>query len=213
MGGCIVRGKDAWCYARRPRKEANVNELMEFEPGLRAADRERELVTGPRWSAWHRLIRPMLKERPAMPKRAVFATTMGLFEMVLEVDDLALSERFYRDLIGLPVVERWGDDRPAVWLTLGREAFLGLWPVETGGAKAIHGGRGGAHVHYALRVPHGTLDRMRQRLEDHGLGVEHVEFRPGDRAIYVDDPDGNVLELTERVTLWDGSPATEDGQV
>ncbi len=148
-----------------------------------------------------------------MPTSAISTTTMGLFEMVLEVDDLALSERFYHDLIGLPVVKRWGDDRPAVWLGLGREAFLGLWPVETGGAKAIHGGRGGAHVHYALRVPCGTLDLMQQRLEDHGLGVERVEFQPGDRAIYVDDPDGNVLELTERVTLWDGTPATEGEQV
>ncbi|MCD6058561.1 MAG: hypothetical protein K0Q89_2091, partial [Thermomicrobiales bacterium] len=31
----------------------------------------------------------------------------------------------------------------------------------------------------------------------------------GNRAIYLDDPDGNVVELTERATLWDGSPATE----
>jgi catechol 2,3-dioxygenase-like lactoylglutathione lyase family enzyme len=145
----------------------------------------------------------MRKPDPSIP-------TMGVFEMVLEVADLAAAEQFYRDVIGLPVANRWEDDRPAVWFTLGREAFLGLWPVESGGAKAIHGGRGGSHVHYALRVPYGTLDGVQQRLEAHGLEVERVEFRPGDHAVYVDDPDGNVLELTERVTLWDGSRATED---
>lgn len=136
--------------------------------------------------------------------------TMGLFELVLEVADLAASERFYREAIGLTVADRWDSDRPAVWLSLGREAYLGLWPVASGGEKAIHGGRGGSHVHYALRVPHGTLAEAHCRLEHHGLDVERYEFGPGDHAIYVDDPDGNVVELTERVTLWDGSAAIED---
>ncbi len=133
----------------------------------------------------------------------------GLFELTLEVSDLAASEHFYRDVIELPVVERWTDERPAVWLALGREGFLGLWPSETGGAAAIHGGRGGRHVHFALRVPMGTLDTVRARLEALGYPIESRDFGAGNRAIYLDDPDGNVLELTERATLWDGSPATE----
>lgn len=137
--------------------------------------------------------------------------TIGLFEMVLEVADLAVTERFYREVIGLEVAERWTDDRPAVWLALGGEAFLGLWPRESGGAKAIHGGRGGAHVHFALRVPRGALDATRSRIEALGIAVEGGwEFGRGNRAIYLDDPDGNVVELTERATLWDGRRATED---
>ena len=63
----------------------------------------------------------------------------GLFELVLEVADLTESERFYHDVIGLPIAERWTGERPGVWLALGREGFLGLWPPETGGAIAIHG--------------------------------------------------------------------------
>ena len=133
----------------------------------------------------------------------------GLFEMTLEVSDLDASERFYRDIIGLPIAERWTDERPAVWLALGREGFLGLWPPETGGAAAIHGGRGGRHVHFALRVPTGTLDAVTARLESLDYPVESWDFGGGNRAIYLDDPDGNVIELTERTTLWDGSPATE----
>ena len=139
---------------------------------------------------------------PAVP-------AIGLFEMVLEVDDLAASERFYRDVIGLPVVARWSDARPAVWLAIGREGFLGLWPPESGGAVALHGGRGGRHVHFALRVPFGALDATRARLESLGFPVEEQDFGSGNRAIYLDDPDGNVVELTERATLWDGSTATE----
>ena len=134
---------------------------------------------------------------------------IGLFEMVLEVADLAAAERFYHEAIGLPIVKRWEPPRPATWLALGREGFLGLWPRETGGAAAIHQGRGGAHVHFAIRVPLGTLDAMQTRLAQLGLTIEAGwEFGGGNRAIYLDDPDGNVVELTERTTLWDDSPAT-----
>jgi catechol-2,3-dioxygenase len=135
--------------------------------------------------------------------------TCGLFEMVLEVTDLTASEHFYHQAIGLSIADRWTDERSAVWLAIGREGFLGLWPKETGGAVAIHGGRGGQHVHFALRVPMGSLATVREHLEELGYPVEERDFDQGNRAIYLDDPDGNVLELTERTTLWDGSAATD----
>lgn len=136
---------------------------------------------------------------------------IGLFEMVLEVQDLAASERFYREVIGLPVANRWDpartDGRAGVFLEIGRGAFLGLWPPESGGPKALAGGRGGAHVHFALLVEYGTLDAIRDRIARRGVPIElETEFGPGDRAIYVRDPDGNVVELTERVTDWAGRP-------
>lgn len=133
--------------------------------------------------------------------------TIGLFEMALEVADLAVAERFYREVVGLPVVGRWQGNRQAVWFGLGGEAFLGLWPPETGGAVAIHGGRGGAHVHYALRVPRGGLAAVAERLAAHGIEPERIDFGGGNVALYVTDPDGHVLELTERATLWDGAPS------
>ena len=133
--------------------------------------------------------------------------TLGLFEMVLEVADLERAEHFSHDIIGLPIANRWGADRPATFLALGREGFLGLWPVETGGAGAIHGGRGGTHVHFAVLVPPGTLGEYQARLHDAGYETENREFGPGNLALYVTDPDGHVLELTERATLWDGTAA------
>lgn len=137
--------------------------------------------------------------------------TAGLFELVLEVADLERSERFYREVVGLPVANRWvpdaDDDRHAVFLEIGPHAFLGLWPPETGSAKAIAGGRGGAHVHFALLVAHDTLDAVRARVAACGVPIlAEREFGPGNRAIYLHDPDGNVLELTERRTDWAGAP-------
>jgi catechol 2,3-dioxygenase-like lactoylglutathione lyase family enzyme len=86
---------------------------------------------------------------------------VGLHEMVLEVADLDAAARFYRETIGLPVITRWSGERRAVWLDLGDGAALGLWPAATGGAAAIHNGRGGSHVHFALRIPQGSLEVFR----------------------------------------------------
>ena len=123
----------------------------------------------------------------------------GVSELVLEVDDLEAAERFYADVIGLPVVERW-NERAAVWLMAGERTRIGLWK---GPQVGLAGGRGGAHVHYAMHIPSeryaDAVATLRAR------GAEVVEHRfPGagdSRAAYVTDPDGNVVELW----TWDVS--------
>ena len=132
----------------------------------------------------------------------------AMYEMVLEVSDLEASERFYTEAIGLPVATRWGDERPATWLSLGNEGFLGLWPVESGGAVAIHNGRGGTHVHFALRSRSERSSKRRPGWKSWGFDVERVDFGNGNVAIYLDDPDGNVVELTEIRLLWDGTASS-----
>ena len=130
--------------------------------------------------------------------------TCGLLEMVLEVADLERSASFYRDALGLEEVERWGEPRPGVWLKIGENEALGLWPARSGGpGVGIHGGRGGAHVHFALHVEPGSLDAWMARLQGAGLEVEGpISFCPVNRSIYVDDPDGNVVELAEWAQDW-----------
>jgi catechol 2,3-dioxygenase-like lactoylglutathione lyase family enzyme len=134
--------------------------------------------------------------------------TIGLFEMVLEVADLSRSERFYNEIIGLPIANRWDpseDGREATFLEIGPHAFLGLWPPETG-ATGIAGGRGGAHVHFALLVEYGTLQAVRDRMIAAGVEItSERDFGSGNHAIYFNDPDGNVIELTERMTDWAGA--------
>src|ERR687888_5094 len=72
----------------------------------------------------------------------------GVSELVLEVVDLERAERFYADVLGLPVVERW-ETREAVWVMAGDRTRIGLWTPQVGIAQ----GRGGVHVHYALHIP------------------------------------------------------------
>jgi ubiquinone/menaquinone biosynthesis C-methylase UbiE/catechol 2,3-dioxygenase-like lactoylglutathione lyase family enzyme len=114
----------------------------------------------------------------------------GVSELVLEVDDLAAAERFYSGALGLPVVERWSE-REAIWVMAGDRTRIGLWRPQVG----IAGGRGGEHVHFALQVAEDAFDAAVARLREAGLEPYVQDRRRDSRSVYVDDPDGNCVEL------------------
>ena len=115
----------------------------------------------------------------------------GVSELVLEVVDLEASERFYADVLGLPVVERW-PDREAIWVMAGDRTRIGLWRPQVG----LQGGRGGVHVHFAMHIAADRYDAAAAHLRAQGQDVREEVFGPDHgRALYVDDPDGNVVEL------------------
>jgi catechol 2,3-dioxygenase-like lactoylglutathione lyase family enzyme len=114
----------------------------------------------------------------------------GVNELVLEVVDLEASERFYADVLGLPVVDRW-PAREAVWVMAGDRTRIGLWRPQVG----LFGGRGGLHVHFAMHIADDDFDAAVERLEAKGCEVKQTEFEGAGRSVYVDDPDGNVVEL------------------
>jgi len=129
---------------------------------------------------------------------------------VLEVSDLNRSVAFYRDVLSLVEVERWPEPRLGVWLSIGRNAVLGLWPPRSGGpGVGIAGARGGAHVHFALYVAPGSLPSWKARLESGGNQVEGpVTFGHGNQSLFVEDPDGNVVELGDWTVDWAGHEVT-----
>jgi catechol 2,3-dioxygenase-like lactoylglutathione lyase family enzyme len=115
----------------------------------------------------------------------------GVSELVLEVVDLAAAEEFYAGKLGLPVVERW-PEREAIWVMAGDRTRIGLWRPQVG----VERGRGGVHVHYAMHITESAYDAAVARLREHGLAVaEHHFGTDHGRAAYVEDPDGNVVEL------------------
>jgi catechol-2,3-dioxygenase len=121
-------------------------------------------------------------------------------ELSLEARDPRRLERFYRDAFGFKTLAR-EDDR--VWLGVGKTARLGLWSP---GEKEF-GDEGGRHVHFAFSAEPGTLDELARRLTGQASVRGPVEHPGGDRSIYVEDPEGNTVEI------WDffrrGSGARE----
>ena len=115
--------------------------------------------------------------------------TAGICELTLETRDMHAMERFYCGVLGASVLVR-EDDR--VWLAVGERARLGLW---TPGEKEF-GDEGGRHVHFAFAADRGRLDAIAERLS--AAGIEHrgpVEHDGGDRSVYAEDPEGNVVEV------------------
>ena len=115
----------------------------------------------------------------------------GVSELVLEVVDLEAAERFYSEVLGFPVVDRW-PDREAVWVMAGDRTRIGLWRPQVG----LMGGRGGLHVHFAMQIAEVDYDAAVALLRERGQEVKEITFGESHgRAAYVDDPDGNVVEL------------------
>lgn len=125
--------------------------------------------------------------------------TEGICELTLETADLDRLERFYCEAFGCQVLSRQAD---RVWLAVGPRARLGLWLP---GEKEF-GDEGGRHVHFALAASAGRLTMLAKRLAE--LGIPHrgpVEHEGGDRSLYVEDPEGNVVEVWDFFHPADGS--------
>jgi catechol-2,3-dioxygenase len=123
----------------------------------------------------------------------------GICELTLQASDLGALERFYTEAFGCNVISR-SDDR--IWLACGERTRLGIWSP---GRKEF-GDQGGRHVHFALSTGPGRLDALAERLRDRDVDFQGpVEHPGGDRAIYVEDPEGNVVEVWDFFEHGDGA--------
>jgi catechol-2,3-dioxygenase len=127
------------------------------------------------------------------------ALTRGLCELTLQTTDPDGLARFYAEALGFPELSR---EEGRVWLACGERTRLGLWSP---GAKEF-GDEGGRHVHYAYSVAPDALPEIAGRLR--ALGVEPrgpVEHAGGDRSLYFEDPEGNVVEAWDFFEAGEGA--------
>ncbi|MCI0777782.1 MAG: VOC family protein [Chloroflexi bacterium] len=123
----------------------------------------------------------------------------GLTELVIWVRDMEKALRFYRDALGLTVMSP-PDFRGAVFLQVGeskkvpQQIVLVPLPKDAAGAPAERSQR--ALHHIGLEVAAQDFEQERSRLEGLGFEVRLGEhpFLPL-RGMYIDDPDGNEVEL------------------
>jgi catechol 2,3-dioxygenase-like lactoylglutathione lyase family enzyme len=120
---------------------------------------------------------------------------LAFHHVAIQCADLDRCERFYRGVLGLPVLRRWprdgGGDR-SVWLSVGGEGFLALERAdEQPEARPWRDGKPGLHL-VALRIPAGERGAWEDRLEAAGVRVVHRTRW----TIYFHDPEGNRIGLT-----------------
>ncbi|TBW28527.1 VOC family protein [Gramella sp. KN1008] len=115
----------------------------------------------------------------------------------LKVSDIEKALTFYRDLLGFKITERIGNS--AVFLSAGgyhHHIGLNTWHSE-GGSKATKSGVGLFHA--AILYPtREDLAVVVRRLFEKGYPLEGAADHGVSEAIYLDDPDGNGIEL-----YWD----------
>jgi catechol 2,3-dioxygenase len=115
----------------------------------------------------------------------------------LRVADLDRALAFYRDALGFGVT---ADAREIgldmVLLAAGDyHHHIGLNSFESAGGTAPPPGHTGLY-HTAFVYPdRRELGRAVRRLLDHGVAIEHATDHGGTVSVYLDDPDGNGVEL------------------
>jgi catechol 2,3-dioxygenase len=115
----------------------------------------------------------------------------------LKVADLERSLAFYRDALGFEI---HGDGRPkgldAVFLGAGEyHHHLGINTFESAGAVPPPPGHTGL-FHVAFVYPdRRELVKAVLRLREHGYELDHCSDHGGTVSVYLDDPDGNGVEL------------------
>lgn len=136
-------------------------------------------------------------------------TTIG--HVHLKVSDLQQSLDFYCGLLGFEITTTYGDE--AAFISAGgyhHHIGLNTWHSK-GGAPAPKSSTGLFHT--AIRYPsRKALAQILKRLRDKGYPLSGASDHGVSEALYLDDPDGNGVEL-----YWDRPkeqwPYHEDGSL
>ena len=125
---------------------------------------------------------------------------LGIDHVVLRVADSQRSIDFYCAVLGC-ALERRVDDIGLVQLRAG-QSLIDLVDVDSELGRMGGAGPGAdAHNmdHFALRIETFDEDALRRHLTENGIEVGDVKLRYGAEghgpSIYVQDPDGNTVEL------------------
>lgn len=138
-------------------------------------------------------------------------STTKIGHVHLKVSNIEKALKFYRDILGFIITEKIGDQ--AVFLSAGgyhHHIGLNTWHSE-GEGKASKSGVGLFHaaIVYNSRA---ELAAITNRLFEKGYPLTGAADHGVSEAIYLDDPDGNGIEL-----YWDRPrgewPCNEDGSL
>ena len=120
---------------------------------------------------------------------------LSLNHVSLLVHDTERALQFYHGLLGLAIDESRPDlGFPGAFLDTGN-AQIHLLELTSPAAQARNDRHGGRDRHVALEVQ--DLKAVVEALEE--AGIAFTLSRSGRRALFCRDPDGNALELLERL--------------
>jgi len=115
----------------------------------------------------------------------------------LVVSDTQRAVSFYRDLLGLSVLEERPDmGFPGAWLDIGSGQQIHLLELPNPDPVIGRPQHGGRDRHLAFKV--NTLNSIEKKLKT--ANIEYTRSRSGRAALFCRDPDGNALEFIQQKT-------------
>jgi catechol 2,3-dioxygenase len=130
----------------------------------------------------------------------------SLGHVVLKVSNLARSEAFYRDVLGLPVCAHYEQDGlNMAFFSLGNHHdFAIMESSELGDAEQA----GLHHVAFKIGSSLDDLKSAKTYLESNGVETDPIDHVVT-QSLYISDPDGNGIELYVDVSdVWKEKPET-----
>ncbi len=119
-----------------------------------------------------------------------------LGHVVLKVRDLARSEAFYTDVVGLAVTGRL-PGRMVFFVVPGSPAShdFAIWQVGADAPGPPRSAVGLFHVAWQVDAPE-DLETLHRALRAKGVPVHGTMDHGANLSVYFEDPDGHVLEFT-----------------
>ncbi|QEG21810.1 VOC family protein [Mariniblastus fucicola] len=114
---------------------------------------------------------------------------LQLDHVALHVSDLAVSDKFYGDVLQLPAIPRPDFDFPGAWYSIGSHELHLIGNRD----KEVHSHHRGTH--FAVRVS--DCDVVEERLTSCGIDFIPKTRPDGARQVFVQDPDGHFVEFTQ----------------
>jgi len=131
----------------------------------------------------------------------------SLGHVVLRVTDRARAEKFYGDVLGLPICARFDEGGyKMAFFTLGNHHDFAVMEVSGDGSSRSETAVGLHHVAFNIGT---TLDELREakaKLDAAGIAAKPVDHEVT-KSLYFEDPDGNGIEVyIDASDVWRREP-------
>lgn len=123
-------------------------------------------------------------------------------ETCLYVRDLKGARKFYHDTLGLSVIAE--EDGKHLFLRAGSSVLLCFNPEDSRKKVSPPPHYGEGKQHFAFEVVNSRYEEAKAFILSKGVAItQEMEWKPGVKSFYFEDPEGNVLEILPDAGVWD----------